>query len=81
MKQCYEYIHGLRYKLRMMGIPVEGPTCIYGDNLSVLANTTIPDSTLKKKSQSIACHFVCEGAPRDEWRTSMLILMKMKKIC
>ena len=54
----------------MMGIPVEGPTCIYGDNQSVLANTTIPDSTLKKKSQSIAYHFVCEGVARDEWRTS-----------
>ena len=53
-----------------MGIPVEGPTCIYGDNQSVLANTTIPDSTLKKKSQSIAYHFACEGVARDEWRTS-----------
>ena len=50
MKQCCEYIRGLRYKLRMMGIPVEGPMYIYGDNQSVLANTTIPDSTLKKKS-------------------------------
>ena len=48
MKECCEYIHGLRYKLKMMGIPVEGPTCIYGDKQSVLANTTIPDSTLKK---------------------------------
>ena len=53
-----------------MGIPVEGPMFIYGDNQSVLANTTIPDSTLKKKSQSIAYHFVCEGVARDEWRTS-----------
>ena len=70
MKQCCEYIRGLRYKLRMMGIPVEGPTYIYGDNQSVLANTTIPDSTLKKKSQSIAYHFVHEGVARDEWRTS-----------
>ena len=70
MKQCWEYIRGLRYKLRMMGIPVEGPTRIYGDNQSVLANTTIPDSTLKKKSQSIAYHFVCEGVARDELRTS-----------
>ena len=51
-----------------MGIPVEGPTCIYGDNQSVLANTTIPDSALKKKSQSIAYHFVREGVARDEWR-------------
>ena len=53
-----------------MGIPVEGPMCIYGDNQSVLANTTIPDSTLKKKSQSIAYHFGCEGVARDECRTS-----------
>ena len=70
MKQCCEYLRGLRYKLRMMGIPVEGPAYIYGDNQSVLANTTIPDSTLKKKSQSIAYHFVREGVARDEWRTS-----------
>ena len=40
MKQGCEYIRGLRYKLRMMGIQLEGPTCIYGDNQSVLANTT-----------------------------------------
>ena len=52
MKQCCEYLRGLRYKLRMMGIPVTGPAYVYGDNQSVLANTTIPDS------QSIAYHFV-----------------------
>ena len=70
MKQCCEYIRGLRYKLRMMGIPVIGPALIYGDNQSVLYNSSIPDSTLKKKSQSIAYHFVREGAARDEWRTA-----------
>ena len=32
MKQCCEYIRGLRYKLRMMGVPVNNPTFIYGDN-------------------------------------------------
>ena len=70
MKQCTEYIRGLRYKLRMMGIPVENPTYIFGDNQSVLANTTMPDSTLKKKSQSICYHFVREGVARNEWRTT-----------
>ena len=70
LKQCCKYICGLHYKLRMFGIPVEGPTYIYGDNQSVLANTTIPESTLKKKSQSIAYHFVREGCSRDEWRTT-----------
>ena len=69
MKQVCEYIRGLRYKLRMMGIPVIGPAKVYGDNQSVLANTTNPDSTLKKKSQSIAYHFVREGTAKDEWRT------------
>ena len=72
MKQCCEYLQGLRYKLRMMGIPVEGPVYIEGDNQSVLANTTIPDSTLKKKSQSIAYHFVREGVARGEWRTTYI---------
>lgn len=70
MKHCCEYIRGLRYRLRMMGIPVMGPTYIYGDNQSVLYNTTLPDSVLKKKSQSIAYHFVREGSARDEWRTA-----------
>jgi hypothetical protein len=36
----------------------------------VLANTSIPDSTLKKKNQSITYHFIREGAACDEWRTS-----------
>ena len=70
MKQCTECVRGLRHKLKMMGIPINGPTFIFGDNQSVLANTTIPDSTSKKKSQSIACHFVREGVARDEWRTA-----------
>jgi hypothetical protein len=70
MKQCCEYLRGLRYKLRMMGIPVHGPCYVSGDNQSVLANTTEPGSTLKKKSQSIAYHFVREGVANDEWRTS-----------
>jgi hypothetical protein len=51
----------------MMGIPCEGPAYIKGDNQSELANTAIFDSVLKKKSQSIAYHFVPEGSARDKW--------------
>jgi hypothetical protein len=72
MKHATEYIRGLRYKLRMMGIRVDMPTFIYGDNQSVLANVSGPDSTLKKKSNSIAYHFVREGSARDEWRTTYI---------
>ena len=72
MKQCCEYLKGLRYKLKMMGIPINGPCYIQGDNQSVLANTTEPDSMLKKKAQSIAYHYVREGVARDEWRTTYI---------
>ena len=58
MKQCTEYVRGLRYKLRIIGIFCIGPTLIYGDNQAVLSNTTIPHSVLKKKSNSIAYHFL-----------------------
>jgi hypothetical protein len=70
MKQCTKYVCGLRYKLRMMGIPCGEPTYVSGNNQSVLANTTVPESTLKKKLQSIAYHFVRKGCARDEWQTA-----------
>ena len=70
MKQATEYVRGLRYKLRMMGIKVDEPAFVFGDNKSVLCNTTAPESTLKKKSNAIAYHFVREGVARDEWRTA-----------
>jgi hypothetical protein len=34
MKQATEYIRGLRYKLRMMGITVDEPAFVFGDNQS-----------------------------------------------
>ena len=70
MKQCCEYIKDLKYKLQMMGIPCDASDYIEADNQSLLANTTIPDSTLKNKSQSIAYHMVREGVTWDEWRTT-----------
>jgi hypothetical protein len=70
MKQATEYARGLRYKLRMMGMTVNKPTFVFGDNQSVLANTTAPASTLKKKSNTIAYHFVQECCARNEWRTT-----------
>lgn len=53
MKVGMEALRGLRYKLRMMGIPLSGPSYIYGDNMSVIHNTQRPESTLKKKSNAI----------------------------
>ena len=52
-----------------MGIPVSNPVFLYGDSQSFLWNTTMPDSNLKKKSNSIAHNFVREGVTRDEFKT------------
>ena len=64
MKTATEYLRGLRYKLQMMGIPM----IIFGDNKSVLVKSSILDSVLKKKKNSITYHHICEGCARDEWR-------------
>ena len=58
----------------MMGIPVDKHAFVYGDsdNQSVLANTTNPGSTIKKKIHSIAFHFICKGCVRNEWYTAYI---------
>ena len=60
MKTAVELVEGLRYKLRMMGVPLDGPTYIKADNMSVVHNCSNPASMLKKKSNSIAYHYVRE---------------------
>jgi len=55
-----ELILETRYKLRMLGVPVEGPAMLLGDNLSVILSTTIPSSVLKKKHQAICYHRIRE---------------------
>ncbi len=52
---------GLRYKLRMMGVHVDGPSNVFCDNESVVKNSTRPESTLKKKHNAIAYHRVREA--------------------
>ncbi|KAL7555073.1 hypothetical protein ACHAWF_018707 [Thalassiosira exigua] len=54
----------------MLSIPCNKPLFIFGDNQLVLANTTAPTSQLKKKSNSIAYHFVRNGCTKDELHTT-----------
>ena len=70
MKTATEENRALRYKLRMMGVPVETPTYMYGDNMSVIHNTSKPESTLKKKSNSIAYHLIREAVAKGEILTA-----------
>ena len=54
----------------MIGVPICGPTYMYGDNMSVIHNTQKPESTLKKKSNSICYHAVREAVAMGETLTA-----------
>jgi hypothetical protein len=66
MKVGMETTRGLRYKLRMMGVAMDGPIYTYGDNMSVIHNTQRPESVLKKKSNSICYHAIRESVAMGE---------------
>ena len=51
----------VRYKLRMLGMGLERTSLMVGDNMSVILNTTIPSSMLKKKHNAVAYHRVRES--------------------
>jgi hypothetical protein len=59
----------------MMAVPILRPTYMFGDNLSVITNTSKPKSTLRKKSNSICYHAVQESAAMGEvmmaWEPSL----------
>ena len=56
MRQAIDLVKGLRYKLRMFGIPIEGPSNVFCDNESVFKNVSRPESVLSKKQHSISYH-------------------------
>jgi hypothetical protein len=62
MKNDIETTRILHYKLRMMGVALECPTFVYGENRSVVHNNQHPGSVLKKKSNMICYHAVRESA-------------------
>ena len=68
-KQGMEAVRGLRFKLRMMGVRISGPTYIYGDNMSVIHNTQRPESTLRKKPNLICYHAVRKLVAMGEFLT------------
>jgi hypothetical protein len=58
--QAAQQIIDLRYTFRMMGIPLDGPCWMFGDNESVITSSTIPHSTLNKRHNVLSYHCVRE---------------------
>ena len=60
-RQATEQIIDLRYTLRMLGVPLLGPSWMFGDNKSVVTSSTIPHSTLDKRWNALSYHKVREA--------------------
>ena len=51
----------LRYKLRLFGVPVEGPKEVFCDKKPVVNNSSIPKSVLNKRHKDI-CYLRVRGS-------------------
>ena len=60
-KTAVQQIVGLRIMLRYLGVPIRGPTRLFGDNGSVVTSATIPHSPLKKRHHALSYHYTREA--------------------
>ena len=55
-RTCTEQIIDLRNTLRYLGVPLAGPSMMFGDNESVVNSSSIPHSKLHKRHNALAYH-------------------------
>ena len=61
LRICTEMVEALRYKIRCFGVPIDGPCGVLCDNRSVVTNSSVPTSVLKKRLNAICYHRVREA--------------------
>jgi hypothetical protein len=60
-----EQIIDLHYTLCMMGIPIDSPAQVFGDDTCVITSSIILQSTLNKRHNNLSYHCVCESIAAD----------------
>ena len=65
LRQAKNLIVAFRYKLRMCGMLIDGPTNVFCDNESVTKSVWLPELTLNNKCLSICYHSVRESVAAD----------------
>ena len=72
LRTCLELIKELRYKLRMMGVPIDGPAVVWCDNQSVAKGAAVPEAKLNKKHLGICYHAVREASAAKIWQVGFI---------
>jgi len=57
-RTCTEQVIDLRLTLQYLGVPINGPTMVLGDNESVINSAAIPHSKMHKRWVTLSCHQV-----------------------
>jgi hypothetical protein len=60
-KTAVQQLLGMRYTLRYLGVPIDTPTYLFGDNGSVVTSGSLPDSPLRKRHHALAYHYTREA--------------------
>jgi hypothetical protein len=60
-KTAADKAYDMRHTLRMMGIPLDYRTYVFGDNAAVITQGTIPHSMMTRRHHALSYHFFREG--------------------
>ena len=60
LKTAVEHAEMIRYYLRCMGVQVTKAATVLCDNKGMVINSTVPESTMNKKTIALAYHYVRE---------------------
>ena len=60
-RTCIEQVIDLRNTFRYLGVPVEGPSYVFGDNETIINTASIPHSRLNKRHNALSYHRVRES--------------------
>ena len=61
LRTAVDQIHDLRYSARALGVPIIGPTYLFGDNLSTIISSTKSDGKIAKRWNILSFHRVREA--------------------
>jgi hypothetical protein len=64
-KMAVQQIIGIRTGLRYLGVEIQGPTRLFGDNGSVVKSGSMPHSPLRKRHHALAYHYTREAVASD----------------
>ena len=73
MEIFMETLGEIKYNPMMLGVPISGPSYIYGYSMSVIHNTQRPESTLKKKKSNYICYHAVWSMCQICYTTFMMI--------